>query len=367
MYMYMRVHVHAWTCCGESFSFERGIEEGLFGHIFPLRDHLTHTPLILTAGNLDPSKSTDISLWRIPTPSILQNQPIWVYAGSLLPQSFKIIPYEFMQDPYDLNPSKSSHMSLCRIPMTSILQNHPIWVYAGSLWPQSFKIIPYEFMHDPYSLNPSKSSHMSLCRIPMTSILQNHPIWVYAGSLLPQSFKIIPYELMQDPYDLNPSKSSHMSLCRIPTPSILQNHPIWVKCRIPMTSILQNHPIWVKCRIPTTSILNNQPMSLCRIHTTCTCTCTSILRNQPMWVLVPLAVSFIDFSKVFDSIHRPSLWRGLLSYGIPRMVVKAIEHVYENSRCCVRTEDGSSDWFQVLTGVCLGLHSLPDSLPDSLW
>ena len=32
---------------------------------------------------LDPSKSTDMSLWKIPTASILQNQPIW-----------------FMQDPY---------------------------------------------------------------------------------------------------------------------------------------------------------------------------------------------------------------------------------------------------------------------------
>ena len=69
---------------------------------------------------------------------------------------------------------------------------------------------------------------------------------------------------------------------------------------------------------------------------------------------MPLAVSFIDFSKAFDSIHRPSLWGILLSYGIPERIVKAIGNIYDNSRCRVRTEDGLSDWFQVLTGVRQG-------------
>ena len=66
---------------------------------------------------------------------------------------------------------------------------------------------------------------------------------------------------------------------------------------------------------------------------------------------VPLAVSFIDFSKAFDSIHRPSLWGILLSYGIPERIVKAIGNIYDNSRCRVRNADGLSDWLQVLTGV----------------
>ena len=69
---------------------------------------------------------------------------------------------------------------------------------------------------------------------------------------------------------------------------------------------------------------------------------------------VPLAVSFIDFSKAFDSIHRPSLWKVLISYGIPEKVVNAIEQIYSGSRCCIRTDDGLSDWFQVLTGVRQG-------------
>ena len=69
---------------------------------------------------------------------------------------------------------------------------------------------------------------------------------------------------------------------------------------------------------------------------------------------VPLAVSFIDFTKAFDSIHRPSLWKIMRAYGIPPKVTTAIKNIYNNSRCCVRTEDGLSDWFEVLTGVRQG-------------
>lgn len=65
----------------------------------------------------------------------------------------------------------------------------------------------------------------------------------------------------------------------------------------------------------------------------------------------PLALSFIDFSKAFDSLHRPSLWLILREYGLPVKFVEAIRNIYEKSKCCVRTEDGMSDWFEVITGV----------------
>ena len=107
----------------------------------------TLTSLIPIVNNgLNPSKSTDMSLCRIPATLILQNHPIWVYAGCLLPQSFKINRYEFMQDPYYLNPSKSTDMSLCRMPAASILQHQPIF---------------REFMQDPCYLNPANSTDMS--------------------------------------------------------------------------------------------------------------------------------------------------------------------------------------------------------------
>ena len=39
----------------------------------------------------------------------------------------------------------------------------------------------------------------------------------------------------------------------------------------------------------------------------------------------PLAIRFIDFTKAFDSIHRPSLWNIMRTYGIPPTVISAIE------------------------------------------
>ena len=68
----------------------------------------------------------------------------------------------------------------------------------------------------------------------------------------------------------------------------------------------------------------------------------------------PLALSFIDFSKAFDSLHRPSLWKVLREYGLPVKIVAAIRNIYDKSKCCVRTEDGLSDWFEVITGVRQG-------------
>ena len=67
-----------------------------------------------------------------------------------------------------------------------------------------------------------------------------------------------------------------------------------------------------------------------------------------------LAISFINFSKEFDSFHWPSLLRVLLSYEIPEKIIKAIECISDNSCCCVRTEDGFSIWLQVVTGVWQG-------------
>ena len=47
---------------------------------------------------------------------------------------------------------------------------------------------------------------------------------------------------------------------------------------------------------------------------------------------VPLSIIFVDFTKAFSSVYRPSLWKILKSYGIPGKVVSAIEQIY-NSKC----------------------------------
>ena len=44
---------------------------------------------------------------------------------------------------------------------------------------------------------------------------------------------------------------------------------------------------------------------------------------------VPAVVSFINFDKAFDSLHWPSLWKILNSYGFPVKVVRVIEWIYK--------------------------------------
>ncbi|KAI8498288.1 hypothetical protein Bbelb_242320 [Branchiostoma belcheri] len=68
----------------------------------------------------------------------------------------------------------------------------------------------------------------------------------------------------------------------------------------------------------------------------------------------PLVLNFIDFKKAFGSIHRASLWDIAASYGIPEQFVNAFKSLYANSRCCVRTEGGTTDFFDIVTGVRQG-------------
>ena len=68
----------------------------------------------------------------------------------------------------------------------------------------------------------------------------------------------------------------------------------------------------------------------------------------------PLAVNFIDFQKAFDSVHRESLWSIARSYGIPESFIGIFKGLYANSRSCVRTESGSTEFFDIFSGVRQG-------------
>ena len=72
-----------------------------------------------------------------------------------------------------------------------------------------------------------------------------------------------------------------------------------------------------------------------------------------------LIINFVDFQKAFDSIHRPSLWNILEIYGFQPKYVNIIKAFYDDSRCCVRTEAGNSEWFPVNTGVKQGCVMSP--------
>ena len=65
---------------------------------------------------------------------------------------------------------------------------------------------------------------------------------------------------------------------------------------------------------------------------------------------LPAVLTFVDFSKVFGSIHRGKLMEILKAYGIPAKIVDAIDILYEDTEAQVITPD-DTDFFRILAGV----------------
>ena len=63
---------------------------------------------------------------------------------------------------------------------------------------------------------------------------------------------------------------------------------------------------------------------------------------------------FIDFSIAFDSIDRNKMRDTLIAYVIPKYVVNAIIILYINTRVMVRSSDGHTNFFKIITGVLQG-------------
>jgi len=68
----------------------------------------------------------------------------------------------------------------------------------------------------------------------------------------------------------------------------------------------------------------------------------------------PLHINYIDFKKAFDSIHSDSLWQILELYCIPSKYINIFKALYRDLSCCIRTREGNTDMFSILTGVRQG-------------
>ena len=44
-----------------------------------------------------------------------------------------------------------------------------------------------------------------------------------------------------------------------------------------------------------------------------------------------LCICFIDYKKVFDSVHRKTLWRIMRSYGIPPKIIRMVQAAVDGS------------------------------------
>ena len=69
----------------------------------------------------------------------------------------------------------------------------------------------------------------------------------------------------------------------------------------------------------------------------------------------PLAtLLFVNFTKVFDSIHRGKMEQILQAYGQPNETAAAIMILYRNTKKKARSPDGDTEYFDIVTGVLQG-------------
>ena len=65
-------------------------------------------------------------------------------------------------------------------------------------------------------------------------------------------------------------------------------------------------------------------------------------------------ISFVDFTKVFDSIYRGKMVQIILAYGLPKEKVAAIMMLYRNTSVKVRSPDGDTDYLNIVACVLQG-------------
>jgi hypothetical protein len=65
-------------------------------------------------------------------------------------------------------------------------------------------------------------------------------------------------------------------------------------------------------------------------------------------------MTFIDFKKAFDSIHRDKMMRILKAYGIPPKLLQAIKQMYTNTKARIISPDGETEMFEITAGVLQG-------------
>ena len=65
-------------------------------------------------------------------------------------------------------------------------------------------------------------------------------------------------------------------------------------------------------------------------------------------------ITFVDFRKAFDSVHRDKMMNILSAYGIPDELAKAISLLYENTRAKILSPNGDTEFFDTLADVLQG-------------
>ena len=67
-----------------------------------------------------------------------------------------------------------------------------------------------------------------------------------------------------------------------------------------------------------------------------------------------ISFCFIDCAKVFDCLDHNKLWKILKELEIPDHLTCLLRNLYSGQEATVRTEHGTTDWFQIGKGICQG-------------
>ena len=65
------------------------------------------------------------------------------------------------------------------------------------------------------------------------------------------------------------------------------------------------------------------------------------------WVPEKHLFCFIDYAKAFDFVDHNKLWKILKEMGIPDHLTFLLRNLYAGQKATVRTEHGTTDWFQI--------------------
>ena len=67
----------------------------------------------------------------------------------------------------------------------------------------------------------------------------------------------------------------------------------------------------------------------------------------------------IDYAKAFDYVDHNKLWKIFQEVGIPDHLICLLRNLYAGQEATVRTGHGTTDWFQIMKGVCQGCILTP--------
>ena len=65
---------------------------------------------------------------------------------------------------------------------------------------------------------------------------------------------------------------------------------------------------------------------------------------------------FVDYPKASDCVDHNKLWKILQEMGIPDHLTYLLRNLYAGQEATVRTEHGTTDWFQIGKGVMSRLY-----------